>query len=626
MSSHTLAQFRDLVRQVPHASDPHVKSALTRLARESRARLTESSSDAIEFFEGLTQALSELRGNANSHLRVSCVIDCGNYFYIAGQVERGLTVLRQGIDLARRAEDFSSIRKTHTLLGVLLADSGCIAQAIEAYAIAMEVARKIDDGVGYAVTVCNLGTALMYACEFDQAIACFDRAQQLATELREDEHSIGDRAWSNKASCCLRQGRIKEGLEAARRAISSKAAMQGGPDRFSLAVREFNYLQLLLADGNRREAVKRLNRIQDLTRQANTTRAGSLAKIAEGMVEADHGDTMRGLELLKQAEGETIRDKTLHQDVLLALVRGYEQLGRYHDALESLQRLMANVRDKRAEGALRQVAGARAFLDSNNDEVRRLEHREAILKAKVAEDHLLSSQIEMLERLAVTADLREEASGEHGYRVGRLAAAIAEQLGWDSDACLALDLAARLHDIGKIGVPDRILLTSQELKEAERHFMCTHTIIGSELLAKSNIRQLRMAEEIALYHHEAWDGSGYPKKLAGKRIPIHARIVAVADVFDALTHGRPYAAPWTIDEAIEEIQRRRVTQFDPEITDCFLVLIQKMRREHPNLDEFLARAGRHSPFLQARRKIKLMLQQEREQEREATVPGNQTRH
>src|SRR4029450_11507860 len=107
-----------------------------------------------------------------------------------------------------------------------------------------------------------------------------------------------------------------------------------------------------------------------------------------------------------------------------------------------------------------------------------------------------------------------------GYRVGKLAALVAEALNWSREACFALDLAARLHDIGKIGVPDRIPRTSEGLKEAERHFMSTHTVVGAELLAKSDIPQLKMAEEIARHHHEWWDGNGYPSKLAGKRMPL----------------------------------------------------------------------------------------------------------
>ena len=148
----------------------------------------------------------------------------------------------------------------------------------------------------------------------------------------------------------------------------------------------------------------------------------------------------------------------------------------------------------------------------------------------------------------------------------------------------------------------------------------------SKLLSKSNIPLLRVAEEIARFHHEWWNGQGYPSKLAGKRIPIHARIVALADVFDALTHGRPFSKPWPMDRAIEEIRSRKGTQFDPDLTEVFIALIERLRVEHDDLDEYLGRAGRSSPFLQARNKIRLMLADERENERNATVEGNETRH
>ncbi|HSW83734.1 MAG TPA: HD domain-containing phosphohydrolase, partial [Usitatibacter sp.] len=140
------------------------------------------------------------------------------------------------------------------------------------------------------------------------------------------------------------------------------------------------------------------------------------------------------------------------------------------------------------------------------------------------------------------------------------------------------------------------------------------SLVGGEILAKSNIAQVRLAEEIARHHHECWDGTGYPSKLSGKRIPIHARIVALADVFDALTHGRPYAPAWPIDRAIEEIRNRRGTQFDPDLTDTFLELIEELRGKHSDLDAFLGEAGRNSPFLQARDRIRLMLEGERRAE------------
>ena len=218
----------------------------------------------------------------------------------------------------------------------------------------------------------------------------------------------------------------------------------------------------------------------------------------------------------------------------------------------------------------------------------------------------------MLERMAVTADIREDISGEHGYRVGRLSSLLAKEVGWDRDACNALDIAARLHDIGKIGIPEKILLDEKTLRDAEKHFIASHTLVGAEILSKSEIPQVRIAEEIARCHHEWWDGSGYPKGIAGLAIPKGARIVALADVFDAMTHGRPYAKAIPIEEALGEIASLRGRQFDPELTDHFLALVRRLARENEDLDAYLGKAARNSPFLKARAKIKEMLAQGRD--------------
>jgi putative two-component system response regulator len=215
----------------------------------------------------------------------------------------------------------------------------------------------------------------------------------------------------------------------------------------------------------------------------------------------------------------------------------------------------------------------------------------------------------MLERMAVAADIREDISGEHGYRVGRLSSLLAREIGWDRDACNAIDVAARLHDIGKIGIPERILFDRKMLKEAEKHFIASHTLVGAEILSKSEIPQVRIAEDIARCHHEWWDGSGYPKGLAGAAIPRAARIVALADVFDAMTHGRPYAEAISVEAALDQIAALRGRQFDPELTDHFLALIRRLAVENADLDAFLGKAARNSPFLKARARIKEMLAQ-----------------
>ena len=133
--------------------------------------------------------------------------------------------------------------------------------------------------------------------------------------------------------------------------------------------------------------------------------------------------------------------------------------------------------------------------------------------------------------------------------------------------------------------------------------MQRHTVIGASILTGGRCRLLQMAEEIARHHHEWWDGSGYPGNLADSRIPLAARITALADVFDALTHKRPYKVAWPIDAALDEIARLKGRQFDPQLTDMFIVLVGRLRQDHIDIDSFLGQAAYGSPFLQARARI-----------------------
>jgi putative two-component system response regulator len=215
----------------------------------------------------------------------------------------------------------------------------------------------------------------------------------------------------------------------------------------------------------------------------------------------------------------------------------------------------------------------------------------------------MRNRILLLEQQSVAAELHDDTTGEHCYRVGRLASILGKQIGLEDDVCFLIDLAARLHDIGKLVVPDAILLKPGKLTPGEREIMETHTTAGADILAKSNVPQMHIAEEIARHHHERWDGSGYPMKLVGTAIPIAARVTALADVFDALTHVRPYKHAWKVSEALAEIKSLRGRQFDPELTDIFLELVPRLQREHGDLDEFLAVEAKNSPFIQARKQI-----------------------
>jgi putative two-component system response regulator len=187
---------------------------------------------------------------------------------------------------------------------------------------------------------------------------------------------------------------------------------------------------------------------------------------------------------------------------------------------------------------------------------------------------LEDAQIEILERLAVAAEFRDDNTGQHTQRVGQMSALVARQLGLPGTQVALIRRGAELHDVGKIGIPDTILLKIGRLTADEFSVVKTHTTIGARILSGGKFPLLRLSEEIALTHHERWDGSGYAG-LRGADIALAGRIVAVADVFDALTQQRPYKPAWPVAEAIAEIDRQRARQFDPNVVDAFLRVVER---------------------------------------------------
>ena len=180
------------------------------------------------------------------------------------------------------------------------------------------------------------------------------------------------------------------------------------------------------------------------------------------------------------------------------------------------------------------------------------------------------AHLEVITRLALVAEFREDPSGKHAMRVGYISGVLAQTLRLPPHQVDLIRQSAPLHDVGKIGIPDHILLKSSQLTAEEFETIKTHTTIGAEILGQGQSQLLRCAEEIALTHHERWDGTGYPKGLTGEAIPLAGRIVAIADAFDALLGVRAYRKAWSIERAVAEMERASGTQFDPRVVDAFL--------------------------------------------------------
>lgn len=212
-------------------------------------------------------------------------------------------------------------------------------------------------------------------------------------------------------------------------------------------------------------------------------------------------------------------------------------------------------------------------------------------------EQVRETEIEALVCLGKAGEYRDSDTGDHVLRVGYSAYVLARAAGLSEADAKNLMYAAPLHDVGKIGIADAILLKPEKLTEAEVEAMKKHTRIGAEILKNSRSRIMRTAKTVALNHHERWDGTGYPNGLAGDSIPIEGRIVAICDVFDALVSSRPYKMRWSDTEAIDFLRRNAGTHFDPTLVELFINEIPRVKEFCLRLDVHESATGLH-PLVQ----------------------------
>ena len=262
------------------------------------------------------------------------------------------------------------------------------------------------------------------------------------------------------------------------------------------------------------------------------------------MVTGSEGEEARAKAL--ELGADDFLSKPVEKTLLKARVRSLVRIKAYHDRLAEYRRELEEKVDRRTA-----------------------QLRDALQLLK-------DSSLEMIYRLSRAAEFRDEDTGDHLKRMSQYSAAIAARMGLDDDTVEAILYASPMHDVGKIGIPDRILLKDGALDDEEWRIMKKHTVIGARILEGSHARFIHLAETIALSHHEKWDGSGYPQGLKGEAIPLPGRIVAVADVFDALTSDRSYKKAYPVETALKIVREGRGSHFDPAVVDVFFNILDEI--------------------------------------------------
>lgn len=610
-------EFANALQRSVAASSPGVSSLLSRAIARSTELEKISGDTSASFFRQLGKDLVRLRGTAHAKSRLECLFRACAFLWQYGDSRDAIKIARHAIELAKASNNVADIRRCHVALGVLYAETGDPGLALQSYHSSLEIAAKLGDRQGECVAWNNLAALFVSYGLYGEALACATQCLNVARKFEVIYPDCLRRAQNNIVLARHRLGDHAGAIACARLLASDASEPQTASEASGRIVLETNFILALLAQGELMEAREHIELAKTLVLRFPAPRQQLLVSTVCGLYEVLNGQPKSGIKLLEETVlSAQVGHPVIFPDALSALAKAYEESGDCEKALSTTRWLITHLGTTHLDSSIANLSSLPDSLEvpfrgiwSNTAELKRVETE---LSLKVLQRELVRSRQEMLERMAVAADIREDISGEHGYRVGRLSALLANEIGWDRDACNALDVAARLHDIGKIGIPEKILFDEKTLKEAEKHFIASHTLVGAEILSKSEIPQVRIAEEIARCHHEWWDGSGYPKGLRGTAIPKSARIVALADVFDAMTHGRPYAKAVSVEAALGQIAALRGRQFDPEMTDHFLALVRRLASANEDLDGYLGKAGRNSPFLRARARIKEMLAQGRD--------------
>jgi putative two-component system response regulator len=597
----------ELISRIRSENPEERRKAYAALVERARSRLNLSEPrDRTDWFDTVSSiVLQDFMAPVDGQIEL--LLKCAEYYHSSGMAPLGLATASHAASLAESSGNWPLLRRAYGMQGTLYGATRDRAKETICFAQALELAYRINDPVGICATLANVAKARYNAGQLTDSIEkgldalalCGDNPVLLPTRIQAHHNiALAALALSDKATaiehidCC----------------ISLMREPQTSVDAYLKVIAEFTYTKVLIVNGRFEDARKRASIAKKYAAMSSGSPAAILASMAEAWCEAYEKQFDVAMSRLAAIEQATRHNDSMMRDVLEAQMVALTLAGHVKEAKERKRAYLAHLGKWQARIAEAELSAVRKSYHKTagpvvdgevsvlNDEIRD--------RLRVAEESNEGDYLDRLETIAVLAELRDDTTGEHSYRVGCLVRMLAQCLGFTPNEASEFDSAARLHDIGKIIVPDVVLQKRASLDDVELEVMRRHTTEGAKILRSMDVPGLDLAVVIAESHHEKWDGSGYPNGLAGEQIPIAARMTAIADAYDTLTHRRPYKPAWSFESSVKQIEASAGRAFDTRMVSAFCSMLRELRQEHgERLDEFLAAASRKSTLIKANRVI-----------------------
>jgi putative two-component system response regulator len=557
---------------------------------EARERLAKKLPDNQKWFaEAANFLLQRNAPAADAQLLIKAQILCMRHFYTSHDRQLAIAVGERALTIAVEVLLRQEEQTICNWLGVLHKDSGKFVVAIEYFVRSIGIARRLFDREGEAKAWGNMASLASMMALYDDGIKFARRALALAANSQsEPAQMVRGAACQIIARASQALGRFEEAIVSIRHAARQLPAPKS----------EFDFLMHVRLKHTHAVIALRLNELEEARTVAVAAaedavhcqgpEAAIYSSVAGAMVDARTGNYDSANTTTQRLLADYAKDSTLVFDLYFARLYVLEQAQKTEEA----DALRARFRGEWQKHKMKNVISQLRTLDD----------------AATHDTHDSSDAAvrERLEELAIIGELHDDSTGEHAFRVGRLSGLLALRIGLTQEHADALDIAARLHDIGKITTPPEILMKPGRFTDDEWGVMQEHAAQGHKILSTRKDPLMAMAAQIALSHHERWDGGGYPNQLKGNEIPQIAQIAALADVFDALSHERCYKPAWSIEASLAEIERASRgygrQDFETKLADEFIKLVRELVEEHgeSGLDPYLSERASESAFRNAR--------------------------